>query len=407
VAGAAQMIDSRGMGYLETWLKPFEQFRSEILGRQPMFYEATRARAASVRSLSPSWEIRDLLADRQTPVRVSFYKRDGRYAFPEVPVAAARDLYAAGTTLYLRGVPFLSKLDRDIARTLHVPLKDVECALFCNQPRATTRMHCDIVDNVTVQVKGSKTWRIAPNRHALNPTESMMTLEELKPEVRQYARSPMPSEMPADAETYVLKPGAALHVPQGYWHETTSDEESVSLHIHLPPNPWVDVALATLRSKLVRDERWRRGAASLWDPGRTDWTAEEAIASLRTAVNSLAPDDFALGDELLPTVGQGVVRRARTAVVLDEVGDRERATVTFHAEENGITRTATLKMSGVLLSATQRLAGSTKPLSARDLAARESGLSVAKALELVRMLRRVGFVRAAAGGRPRTPRRLT
>src|ERR1700733_5713225 len=105
------------MGLLETWLKPFEQFRTEILGRRSMFYEATRARAASVRSLSGSWEVSDLLADRQVPVRLSFHKRDGRYAFPEVPVAAARDLYAAGTTLYLRGMPFLAQLDRDIART--------------------------------------------------------------------------------------------------------------------------------------------------------------------------------------------------------------------------------------------------------------------------------------------------
>src|ERR1700722_19057154 len=350
------------MGLLETWLEPFEQFRTDILGRRPMFYEATRARASSVRSLSPSWDVSDLLADRHDPVRVSFYKRDGRYAFPEVSVAAARDLYAAGTTLYLGGGPFLAQLDRDIARTLHVPDKDVECGLFCNQPGGTTRMHCDIVDNVTLQVKGSKTWRIAPNRDAPNPTESMMTLEELKPEVRQYARSPMPREMPADAETYVLRPGAALHFPQGYWHETASDEESVSLHIHLLPTPWVDVALATLRSKLVRDAHWRRGAASLWDPGRTDWTAEEALASLRTAVNRLAPDDFALGEEPLPTAGQGVVRRARTAVVVDAVVDGGRSTVTFHAEENGITRTTTLRMSGALLSATQRIARSTKPL---------------------------------------------
>jgi 50S ribosomal protein L16 3-hydroxylase len=266
-------------------------------------------------------------------------------------------------------------------------------------------MHFDVVDNITVQVKGSKLWSVGPNRIARDPTESCVTLEQLKPELRQYAQSNVPSAMPADAETYLLEPGAALYFPRGYWHQTSSEEESVSLHIHLPPDPWLDVTLAALRARLLRDERWRRDSASLRDPARVDWTAEGALRALRDAVAELAPDDLALTEEAAPTADRPVVRRARTALVVDSIHPDGRATVSVFVEATAVTHTTTMKLSAPLLAAARRIAGATRPLSARDLAAAQPGLTVRKALALVRALRAAGFVRAATSPARRATRR--
>ena len=117
------------------------------------------------------------------------------------------------------------------------------------------------------------------------------------PDLRLYAHDRLPTRMPADADEYVLTPGSVLYVPRSFWHETESDEESISLHVHHIPVPWVDAVLVTLRAKLLRDPAWRAGAHDLWDASRrshTAATADRLLDALATAVDGLTADDVLL-----------------------------------------------------------------------------------------------------------------
>ena len=224
------------------------------------------------------------------------------------------------------------------------------------------------------------------------------------PDLRLYAHDGLPTRMPAEAEEYVLTPGSVLYVPRGFWHETESDEASISLHVHHIPVPWVDAVLVTLRAKLLRDPAWRAGAHDLWDTSRrshTAATADRLLDALAAAVDGLTADD------VLPTPGtpsQGVqsrhpVRTLRACRLQRRYRRRERpcCLVTFSVFTYGTERRTTLEMSPLYLDACRCFVapGARGGLSARDLASLVPGLSVDEGLQLIRRLLDVGFVRPA------------
>ncbi len=391
--------------YLEAWLAPLdvETFRTEYSGRRPLFREAGAARLATLAGLR-TWEALDILAARAGDVRAWFEASDGRHLTAEVSPAVARKLYQAGTTFYVKELPELAPVHDSIARHLRLPADHLECGVFCNRPGAKTRPHFDPVNLFTVQLKGRKRWRLAPNRHAPDPNVGWATLDRaMRPELRLYARGPLPEGMPpGEVEEYLLGPGALLYVPRGYWHETESDEESISLHVYQLALPWVDAVLAALRAELLRDPAFRVDAQTLWDPTRRpadEATLEALLRRLRASAEGLAPDD------VLPTprprgapgAHEPYARRATASFLVESPpGDGGVGRVTFAAVEQGTERRTTVEMSGAYLGACEQFAGPSPPaLSAGELAARVPGLAAGEALSLVALLLDVGFLRPA------------
>ncbi len=184
-----------------------------------------------------------------------FQDTDGRHRVAEVSNESALGLYRGGLALYLKHVPEVAPAARDVARSLGVPEHHVRYTVFCNRPGAKTRAHFDPVDTLALQLKGHKRWRFAPNALAPQPIASWTTLDgsEGDAELWLYAHGDLPTAMPEGAEEHLLEPGAALYVPRGYWHETESGEESVSLHVHHVSLTWVDAVLVSLRALLLRD----------------------------------------------------------------------------------------------------------------------------------------------------------
>ena len=393
-------------GLLEAWLAPTDiaTFREECFGKQVLFRDGTRERLAPVLALS-SWNVQDLFAQQTSKFFAWFQVMDGRHGTAEVSPEAAQRLYQAGMTMYIRRMPLLAPLTTAMATALAVPEHNIECTLFCNQPGARTRMHFDPVDTITMQVTGSKRWRVARNLHAPAPTAGYATLDrQILPELRLYAHDGFPTHMPAEAEEYVLTPGSVLYIPRGFWHETESDEASISLHVHHTPMPWVDAVLVTLRAKLLRDPTWRAGAHDLWDTSRRPLAASTAamlLHDLVAAVDSLAVDD------VLPTPGTSsqevrpevpFVRCARAGFSeVPSAAERGCCLVTFSVFTYGSERCTTLEMSPLYLDACRCLVAPADRdgLSARDLASRVPGLSVDEGLRLIRQLLEVGFVRPA------------
>ncbi|WP_394820505.1 JmjC domain-containing protein [Pendulispora albinea] len=275
---------------LADWFAPLglERFQREILGQQPYFVGPRLEIANRLSRTLAIGTVDDLLSLRGAKVYAWFQKLDGAHTAAPIPSTSGKRFYDAGTTLYFRRIPQFAAHEREVADTLGIPRETAECAVFCNRPGATTRAHFDRADLIMIQLKGRKTWKIAPNTFAPMPLEAWATLDRVPPEVRRYAQGLPPREIPCNATSYDLEQGSILYVPRGYWHETFSDQDSVSLHIQLASPTRLDVLIAALKNELARDEWWRQPAYSLsaGDPHALE-LASTACKSLVDAASRL------------------------------------------------------------------------------------------------------------------------
>jgi ribosomal protein L16 Arg81 hydroxylase len=391
---------------LAAWLAPttIDEFRSELWARRPLFREASAGRLDPVRKLC-SWDVEKMMERHAADVLAWFQAPDGSHATASVAPRAAYGFYRAGMTLYVPEVADLGPLESAVAASLALPKKNVTSSIFFSHPGAKTRAHFDSVDTLTIQIKGQKRWRIARNDFAPLPTVSWATLDPTPaPELRYYAGEAMPDAMPPGAEEFTLRPGAVLYVPQGYWHETASDEESVSLHVHLKPLIWADALLNAVRASLLTQTAFREPANALWDPQARGEVAERAEALLRELAGVV---ERLRADDVLPTVasrsdgvrpGDRFVRRPLAGLsVAPPAGSGSTLRVTLAASEHRRERDTTVEMSPSYLEACRLFGrGTSAPAwSAAELADATPGLSVDEARGLVGLLLEAGFVRSA------------
>jgi hypothetical protein len=185
-----------------------------------------------------------------------------------------------------------------------------------------------------------------------------------------------------------------LNVPRGWWHRTESDEESISLHIHHSPVPWVDAVLITLRARLVRDAAWRAPASRIWDPHHrsdVETTASTLLDELRAIVATLAPDD------VLPAIdvpSARVVARRAGAGIRIHADDDDTWRAIVNVNDYGLERHTTLHIDQ-RHGAACRLLLDGRLTTVDDLVEHVPDLDEADAAALIRELAAAGFVRAA------------
>jgi 50S ribosomal protein L16 3-hydroxylase len=372
-------------------------FRCHGRGRRPVHWQPSPLRLAAFRDLAP-WSIDEVLTAHRGEATAWFESVTGRHLTADITPAAARRLYDGGTSIYLRELGGLEPFREAVAEALAIPSAHVLCAVFFNHAGAHTQVHFDPVDTIAVQIAGTKTWRLAPNEHAPNPTTTGLPGErEPAPELSQYARTPLPSVLPADAVTYRLTPGAALHVPRGWWHETTVQAESVSLHVHLVATSWLEVALDVLRGRLVREPSLRAGADELRDPDHRERMlveATEVLEMIRSTVAELAPHD------LVPSVASdNVVLRDTALVRRAGAGLRVECddAVTVVVDEHGAHRETTIDVSPAHVDMCHAFAMSSRshPATPAGTAVATGTVDVDQAVLLARLLLDAGFLAVA------------
>ena len=386
---------------LQRWLAPLPlpTFIAEVLAERVLYRAPEPARLETLAALS-SWNVEELLAIPGVQPLAWFHDTDGRHLTAEVSPEAAARLYRAGTTLYLKEVAPVVPIGDAIAHELGVPRDRIQCALFCNRPNARTQAHFDPVDTITMQLVWHKRWRLAPNRFAAHPTMGWAVGDGAarKAELWLYAHEQLPRSMPP-GEEILLEPGALLSVPRGHWHATESGEDSVSLHVHHAPLPWIDAVLVSLRALLLRDPGWRRGADRLWDPSAREVnasTVQALLSWLTAAVSQLSPDDVIA----TPVSGCALERTRRWVpqaragfVVEQEVGLEGTARVAFTVMDYGHERRTTVEMSRLHLVACRMLWSAA--LTIDELCARMPALDVDEARRLIALLLDAGALRAA------------
>jgi 50S ribosomal protein L16 3-hydroxylase len=167
-------------------------------------------------------------------------------------------------------------------------LTEGRCLVYATPKGGGTAPHFDQNINFVVQLTGTKTWWLAPNRHVDNPlTRHTMGLPA-DPELSSYARQPLPKKMPASRREVVLKPGSLLVVPRGMWHATEAKTDALSLNFTFTAPSWLDVLTTALRGRLALSPAWRETATpstpamfaqllrSLADDAE-HWNAEEIL----------------------------------------------------------------------------------------------------------------------------------
>ena len=232
-------------------------------------------------------------------VRVSSdHEGDGGAAAAHIAVDATdvADYLREGTSVCIDGVEHADHHVASLAAAFHEGLGyvgPVTVKCYFSTPGYGFNMHFDAQIVVTLQIEGTKRWRVSRSPGVPFPLDNAF-LDEAK-QIRYMGRTPSSLQDwergtpdPDDLVDVMLQPGDVLCLPAGTWHEAKAgDSASLALNFSFSP-PDVLVLLAEhVRDELASDEAWRSGLP----PGRNAAPALAARArELAAALNRLADD---------------------------------------------------------------------------------------------------------------------
>ena len=109
-------------------------------------------------------------------------------------------------------------------------------------------------------------------------------------------------ELPKDHLEFDMRPGCVLFVPRGYWHSTSTDENSLSLNFTFSQPTWADVFTKSLQELLLSSPEWRELADGL--EGADQDRKKQAIERFEVLVKKIATELPAVsGKQLLMESG--------------------------------------------------------------------------------------------------------
>jgi 50S ribosomal protein L16 3-hydroxylase len=188
-----------------------------------------------------------------------------------IPSNQAHAMHAAGMTIYFHSVSgrrFAGVIDT-VSRQLGLLRRMTRVSCFASRRSIGIPMHYDLNDNIVIQVRGSKKWRIAVNDSVKFPTEGF-TLGRPRNNVH-LAEAPrgFPDRFPDEHEIVELRPGSVMFVPRGYWHDCeTTDHESIHFNIQLGLPTWKDLLAFGAKQALdASTVEMREGVAHAFSQG--------------------------------------------------------------------------------------------------------------------------------------------
>lgn len=191
----------------------------------------------------------------------------------------ARKLFDSGMGLLFNDAneisDVLSQWLDGIRKDLGLPdLTYGRCLIYATPEGNGTAAHFDQNINFVLQIRGTKAWTLAANKHVAYPmTRHTMGLAT-DPELATYVERPLPTAMPEQTESFVLQPGSLLFVPRGYWHSTVAHDDALSLNFTYTAPTWIDLLTAALRSRLALCPEWRQTADGVSDPAQREAAAQ-------------------------------------------------------------------------------------------------------------------------------------
>lgn len=166
-------------------------------------------------------------------------------------------------------------------------LTQARAIVYATPAGGRTRLHFDANANFVFQLKGTKRWCLAPNISVENPTDRYTSCTgEIGVALEKQCHAQLLEELPKGSLEFLLEPGAVLFVPRGYWHETTTEDDSISLNLTFSQPTWADIFTKSIHELLLQSADWRELADGIEasDLGRK----EKAIARFEVLVRQFA-----------------------------------------------------------------------------------------------------------------------
>jgi ribosomal protein L16 Arg81 hydroxylase len=244
------------------------------LGKEPLVVHGEVSRLGEL-----AWEPR--LASWETvngqhtgPVVVSSTRGDEVPEEKTIRRKEATDYWKSGWVvthlLVEQDLPIVERWCRTLEQEL--VLLQARCGVFSAQPGYGVIKHWDATDLLCIQLRGEKTWHVAPNEQVAYPTANVLPPRRSK-ELESYAgQLTFERTLPEDARTIVMKPGSVLYLPGGWWHTTEDGKDGLSLSFSLRREREFERVLRLIRDKLIQDEQWRAPVSP--------WSEESSETSL-------------------------------------------------------------------------------------------------------------------------------
>lgn len=225
------------------------------------------------------------LAKEKNHPEVSFQAwGEGSLKGNNTPLDQVLEIYRApAATVLVRGVehliPEVSDLLNELEREAGTPTRRKNCLAFFSSKGKSAQMHYDGGHNFMIHLAGKKRWRIAPNREVHPPLYHIVGSASVPAKLERMAGS-FPKKMPKDHTQIDMRPGSFLYLPQGYWHETTTLEDSAHLTFCLFTKSWSDLILDRLEKIHLADPVWRAPAAGILAEGKAREKANKRFEAL-------------------------------------------------------------------------------------------------------------------------------
>ncbi|HEX8436138.1 JmjC domain-containing protein [Archangium sp.] len=159
-------------------------------------------------------------------------------------------------------VPALGKWMDSLQKDLGLKPGNIFCSGIISPAGSGVPKHFDSVEVFTIQLYGSKKWWWAPATEIAFPGTSVMPGVKnnyrdgnMRPD---YYPKDISKEMPKGAKSAVMKPGSAMFMPRGWWHQTYAETLSISLNVGIRMSTGVDALTGALQSELEKLDAWRK-----------------------------------------------------------------------------------------------------------------------------------------------------
>jgi hypothetical protein len=116
----------------------------------------------------------------------------------------------------------------ELCAAIDYPNHDAHCQGSLESEALFVPRHCDDTDVLILQLFGTRRWRLEPNR---DPPVGIDTPVRYPKKLRDG----WSARFAANSPIVVMKPGSALYIPRGWWHEIRSDENSFALTLGIVP----------------------------------------------------------------------------------------------------------------------------------------------------------------------------
>lgn len=250
-------------------------FLTEHWPKKPLFIPANQNKLSTVLEIPQLQDLESVIAARTQKVRACLPDFDDEVSSIHLDAKDALKAYNNNMTLVFDSMHLQ---DKTIANSLEKIRSELglvtggsennlckaRSIVYATPAGCGTRLHFDANVNFIIQLHGSKRWILAPNTSVENPTERFTAGSfEMSAALEQQCHAPLLDEVPEDSLEYLMTPGCVLFVPRGYWHETTTDEDSMSLNFTFSQPTWADVFTKSLQEHLLESASWRELADGL------------------------------------------------------------------------------------------------------------------------------------------------